>query len=292
MNKIWFWLNNSRLFSLPMTIFSWLIVFIYSFEGNNVNGIAALIGIACTHLATNLFDDYVDYKNLSNDCQVCKCAYIKEGKATIDDVLRVVIIYLSIAAFIGLFLFFRCGFPVIILAITGLFIALLYSKLSKLGLSEIAVGTAFGPLLFEGVYYVMTGEFSFNVLIISIAVVSFTIGLMYVHTVLDYEGDLKSGKKTLACRLGSKQNAINGVFVIYGIGYIFTLISSIMIKNYYLLFSIILIPIIIDLHKSLEDFVCGDAPSEFYKRLLTARNIMIYYSLIFIISLFINFLKP
>lgn len=290
MNRIWFWLKNSRLFSLPMTVLSWLIVFVYCNNGNVFNGILALIGISCVHMATNLFDDYVDYKNLTDDCQKCKCAYIKEGKACIEDVFNVVIIYFVIAAFIGLILFIRCGFPVILLAIIGAAISLCYAKLSKYGFSEIAVGIAFGPLFFEGVCFVMTGNFSFEIFIMSIAVVMFTIGLMYTHTVLDYEGDVKSGKKTLAARLGSKSKAVNGVLFVYGIGYLFTAVTAVISKNYYILSTCILIPLVIDIYKSLKSFQCGEEICEFYKRLLKARNLMVFYSLLFTISIFLKFI--
>ncbi len=288
MNKIWFWLKNSRLFSLPMTVLSWLVIFVYSNDGNIFNGVLALIGISCVHMATNLYDDYVDYKNLTDNCQKCKCAYIKEGKATINDVLRVVIIYFVIATIVGFILFLRCGFPVIILAIIGAFISLCYAKLSEHGFSEIAVGCAFGPLFFEGVYFVMTGKFSFEVLMMSLAVVSFTIGLMYTHTVLDYEGDVKSGKKTLAARLGTKNRATNGVFVVYGIGYLFTAITAFISNNYFLFSTYLLIPLVIDIYKSLKTFKCGGEIFEFYKRLLKARNLMVFYSLLFTISIFLK----
>ena len=141
-DKILFWLKNSRIFSLPMTVLSWLVVFVYAIkhDGNIFNGIIALIGIACAHLATNLFDDYVDYKSLPENSQKCKCAYIKEGKATLRNVLQVVMIYFSIAILCGGILFLRCGIPVIGLAIIGGIIALIYAKLSQRGLSEIAVG--------------------------------------------------------------------------------------------------------------------------------------------------------
>ena len=176
--KICFWLKNSRIFSLPMTLLSWLVIFVYSlkFNGNVINGLAALVGIACAHLATNLFDDYMDYKKLSDNSQKCKCAYIKEGYATLDDVLRVVIIYCGIAFLTGVFLTYRAGFPVIALAFVGGMLTLLYAKLSQVGLSEVAVGLAFGPLLFEGVFYVMTKSFSIEVLFLSLAVVMFTVG--------------------------------------------------------------------------------------------------------------------
>ena len=289
--RIFFWLKNCRLFSLPMTILSWLVVFVYalSFNGDILNGIVALLGISCAHLATNLFDDYVDYKSLSENSQKCKCLYIKNGEATISDVFRVVIVYLLIAFLTGVFLFFRCGFPVVLLALIGGIITLIYAKLSQKGFSEIAVGVAFGPLLFEGVYFVMTGDFSLNVLVLSLAVVMFTIGLMYVHTVLDFEGDLCSHKKTLVCRLGDKSKAINGVFVVYGLGYLFTVISAIILKNYCLLLSFALLPLVFDLHNSLKSYTCGDEVKEFYFRLLKARNLMVFYSLILLLCLLIDF---
>ena len=286
---ILFWLENSRIFSLPMTLLSWLIVFVYSLKsgGDILNGIIALIGISFAHLATNLFDDYVDYKKLTDNSQRCKCAYIKDGKASLNDVLKVVIIYCVIACIAGLFLLLRCGLPVLWLALTGGIITLIYAKLSQRGLSEVAVGTAFGPLLFEGVYFVMTGYFSLIVFIMSLAVVMFTVGLLYVHTLLDFEGDMASHKKTLVCRIGSKSKALKGVFIVYGLGYLFTGILAFMLKNYFILITFALVPLVFDIYNSLKSFVCGDETKEFYFRLLKARNLMVYYSLL--ITLFLLF---
>lgn len=288
--NICFWLKNSRLFSLPMTLLSWLVVFVYSLKlgGNILNGVLALVGISFAHLATNLFDDYVDYKNLPENSQKCKCAYIKDGSATINDVLKVVIIYLAIAAGMGFILLLRCGFPVVVLAIIGGIITLIYAKLSQRGLSELAVGTAFGPLLFEGVYFVMTGRFSWTVFVMSVAVVMFTIGLMYVHTVLDFEGDMNVHKMTLACRLGDKNKAINGVFVLYGIAYGATILLGVMLKNYYIFVSFLLVPLVFKLYNSLKTYTCGGEVKEFYSRLLQARNLMVYYSTILVLCLVFN----
>lgn len=287
--KILFWLENSRIFSLPMTLLSWLVIFVYSLKlgGNVLNGIVALIGISCAHLATNLFDDYVDYKKLTDNSQKCKCAYIKEGKATLKDVLFIVIIYCAIASCTGLFLLLRCGFPVVVLGLIGGIITLVYAKLSQNGLSEIAVGTAFGPLLFEGVYFVMTGKFSLVVFVLSLAVVMFTIGLLYVHTILDFEGDMYVHKKTLVCRIGDKNLALKGVFIVYGLGYIFTLLLAFMLSNYFILLTFLLIPLVFDMYNSLKTFTCGDDVKEFYFRLFKARNLMVYYSLL--ITLFLLF---
>ena len=292
MNRILFWLKISRLFSLPMTVLSWAVIFTYalSFNGNITNGILALFGIAFAHLSTNVFDDYIDYRTL--DCknvQQCKCEYIRNGEISQNEVLFVAIIYLFIASIFGLVLFLKTGFPVIYLAIIGALIAISYAFLSQKGFSEFAVGIAFGPLLFEGVFYVMTKTFSFEVLILSLAVVFFTIGLMYSHTVLDYEGDVATHKKTL-CSKFSKKNAIKGVWVVYGLGYIFTTIFAIISKNYFIFLTLLLIPLVFNLYNSLKTFTCGNEVKEFYFRLLKARNLMVFYSIIVIICLPIQFM--
>lgn len=285
--RIGFWLKNSRIFSLPMAVLSWLIVFVYSLQygGNVLNGILAIIGISCGQLATNLFDDYVDYKKLTELSQVCKCSYIRNGEATLNDILKVVGTYCGIALLTGIILTVRAGIPVVGLAIAGGMLVLSYPKLSQHGFSEFAVGIAFGPLLFEGVYYVMTGNFSFVVFVMSLAVVMFTIGLMYVHTVLDFEGDLQSHKKTLVCRMPSKKVAINGVWVVYGFGYLFTSIFIWFTRNYFIFITFALLPLIFDMYKSLNSFKSGGDENEFYYRLLKARNLMVYYSVLLILCL-------
>lgn len=270
-----------------MAIMSWIVVFVYALklEGNIPNGILALVGISFGQLATNLLDDFIDYKRLNDKSQQCKCAYIKSGQACLKDVLKVVIIYCCISVLTGIILTFRAGLPVIWLAGLGGLIVLSYSYLSKYGFSEIAVGISFGPLLFEGVYYVMLKTFSLEVFIMSLAVVMFTIGLMYVHTVLDYETDENSHKKTLACRLNSKTKAINGIWIVYGLGYCFTIILAIITVNYYFMLSFLLIPLIFDMYKSLKTYTSGEDVEKFYFRLLKARNLMVYYSSIIILSI-------
>ena len=133
----------------------------------------------------------------------------------------------------------------------------------------------------------MTGNFSYTVLVMSLAVVMFTIGLMYVHTLLDFEGDMSAHKKTLVCRIGNKSLALKGVFVVYGSGYLFTLILSFMLNNYLILLTLALIPLVLRMYNSLKTFSCGDDVKEFYFRLLQARNLMVYYSLM--VTVFILF---
>ena len=310
LNRIRFWLENSRVFSLPMTFMSWLVVFVYALRHNGdiLNGIIALIGISMAHLATNLFDDYVDYgilckdERFINSAQKSKCEYIKNGQASLNDLLCVVIFYCSIAILTGVFLFFRAGFPVFWLGIIGGLITLLYARLSLIGLSELAVGIAFGPLLFEGVYYVMMKNFSINVLILSFAVVMFTIGLLYTHTLLDFDGDMVARKKTLCCRIGNKKTALKLLWYIYLLGYFFIGLFAIKVWNYWFFATYLTMPLALKLYEYMKEynFDKSNLPSiswynypldswntikkmpvaPFYFRLFQARNLMVFFSLI------------
>ena len=77
-------LESSRIFSLPMTIFSWLVIFTYSTinSGKILYGLIALIGICFAHLGTNTIDDYFDYKFLIKQVDFNKKEYLQNSQKT------------------------------------------------------------------------------------------------------------------------------------------------------------------------------------------------------------------
>ena len=321
-SNIWFWLENSRVFTLPMSFFSWLVVYTYAIYhgGNMIFGILALIGICCGQLATNLFDDYIDYKTLTKKGTLhkqtkSKCKYITDGKATLENVFDVVCVYCVIAILIGFYLFIQTGFPAIIYAILGGIFVLTYAKWSSSGLGEVAVGIVFGPILFNGVYWVMTQTFSIDVLIISIIHVMFTIGLLYTNAMLDYDGDKASHKPTLCQKFGSKENALVGFGVFYGIGYgllIYNVFSN-FFPPFYIL-GMLTAPLAVELIISMSLFNKDknsiphrrfwDRPFEgwdkiknteiasFRFRMYQARNLQMYFSIFLSIAIFLQYNLP
>lgn len=261
--KIKFWYKNSRPYTIPITFLSWLVIYVYSIKqgGNPIAGIISYIGIALVHLATNLSDDYFDYKRLCvdgkfiNNEKTSKCKYLKDGLATVDELRNVIIIMLSIAAFTGAILFFLSGWYVILFAVAVLPIALLYSKLSSNGLGDGAVILAYGPLMYEGVYYTMTGKLSWEVLILSVASSIFVNTILYAHMLMDYDSDVASQKVTLCTRLNSKENALKGLNFFYIIGYIFVATIAVLSHNYFYFLSFLTLPLVLDLYNSLKQYI-------------------------------------
>ena len=84
LNKLPIMFECSRIFSLPMTIMSWLVIFVYSLTvaGNVAYGVLALIGVCLVHLATNVLDDYFDYKTLIKQVNFDKKEYLKNSQKT------------------------------------------------------------------------------------------------------------------------------------------------------------------------------------------------------------------
>lgn len=315
LNKILKILEYSRYFSLPMTILSWLIIFSYSISdsGNVFYGLICLIGICFVHLGTNLLDDFFDYKYLMKkldfdknayleNSQKTKCRYLISGLITEKQILGIILLFFTIGSLCGLFLYLKCGIGILYFAVIGAIIALIYPLASRICLSEIMVALAYGPVLFGGVYYAMTGIYSKEVFILSIPSMIITVILLYIHTVMDYEFDLHEGHKTIANRFKSQ---FASLIVLKGLliaAYFSAILLCIFdITDWQVFLTYLTIPLGIDLYKSLAMFAENPEtvpekrwyhfPMEnweklkenneisFMMRLYQSRNLMIYFSL-------------
>ena len=259
MKQLLIFLECTRAYALPMSVTAWAVAFAcgVSNNGNILYGVAALFGIICAHLGANLFDDIIDYKKYLNsqkeekklNLKKGKCKYFLSGEITFKQAFKICFLLFGFAALTGLFFAGIYKLPIlIIMGITG-FLCLLYPRSGYFGLSEIIIGTIFSPLLFTGVYYVMTGMLSAKLLLLSVSFALVTICLLYTDFYLDYNTDKTAGKKTIPVLCGNKQNAyyfyIFIIFLIYanlfiGIhGHIFSLKYAIVFLSVFPAFSTI-----------------------------------------------------
>ena len=314
----------SRVFSLPMTILSWLVIFTFAMvdSGSILYGIIAFIGICFAHLGTNLIDDFFDYKALIKQVnfdkeeylkhsQKTKCRYLINGLMKESQLIFIAAVFFLISLLAGTILYIKCGEGVFYFTIAAGLIILLYPFVSRICLSELAVALAYGPLLFGGVYYVMTGAYLKEVIILSIPTMIMTVVLLYVHTIMDYEYDLNEGKATIANRFNSRLDSLVVLKILLILAYlslIFLCIFDILDWQVFLVY--LTIPLAIDLYKSMLEYACNPDsipvskwyhfPMEnlevfkkrneaaFMIRMFQSRNLMIYFSLLLVLSIFIS----
>ena len=210
--KISVFFTAIRGYSLPISIMSWLVPFLFALlnGGDFFYGIVSLVGIILLHAGVNVFDDVVDYirekraidKGLRQNFsfQKGKCACIFDGSLPFNKycILSFVLFFFSLL--IAIYFFMIYGLDLLPILIPTIILCLLYPILGCLGLGELIVAIVFSPLLYLGVFYVMTGVYSIDVLLISISTGLLSVAVLHNHMLLDFKLDEASRKITL-CRL-------------------------------------------------------------------------------------------
>ncbi|MGI6680807.1 MAG: hypothetical protein ACOX3T_04915 [Bdellovibrionota bacterium] len=140
LSKIKFWFRAARGYSLPMSALSFLVVFVWclKLKGNAIYGLFSLIGIVFSHLGTNLFDDFIDFKNNISKQDVER-VYFEEANISLKTIFFASFLCFSIAVFIGLFFVIKIGFLVLVISLLTGMLCLLYPKLNHYSFGEIAI---------------------------------------------------------------------------------------------------------------------------------------------------------
>lgn len=231
-NKLNLFLVTCRAYSLPISVMSWLIPFIYAgLQGGNLKyGLIAYLGIILLHLGTNLFDDVIDYireknaiqKGLRTDFnfQKGKCYCLINKLITIKQCFILNALLFLIPLIIAIFFFNIYGIKLLYIIVPAAILCLLYPVLGCMGFGEIIVAVIFSPLLYLGVYFVMTGNFSTNVLLLSISSGLLSVAILHNHMLLDYKLDSANRKITLCRICGSEKNALRLLVIIISAAYL------------------------------------------------------------------------
>lgn len=297
MQKIGNFCQLTRAWSLPISLFSCFLPFFWCvFEGGNIlYGILAIIGVILAHLGANLADDFFDYKKIVKDfginfdreklgLQKEKCRLISDGIFTINQVGILSLILFFVAFLIGMFFAGVVGIDVIYIAIVTFILSVFYSKFTYIGLGEIVIGLIFCPLLYMGICYVMTGGYSLQLLWISFAVMPILIGVLYNHTMLDFDFDSKHNKITLCSILGSRQKAFKMLcflelapFFIISVLAFFNLISS------YFFFVVLALPYAFCVLYLISQ-VLEEKPEDFFKYFKPPMKLLVFFTILLIIA--------
>lgn len=213
----------------------------------------AVVGIFLIEVGKNAINECVDFiTGADPGVDVEHRTPFSGGKKTIVDGILTVsqsaligISTMLIAAMIGLYVVFFREFSVIYIGITGFILAVIYSlppfKLCYRGFGEIAVGLAFGPLVLNGMYVVMTHRFDVLPLLVSLPIGFLIVNVLWINQFPDYETDKAAGKRNWVVRLG-KEKAVKVYAVIFILSYLSVIAVAINTLNPIWLFALITVP--------------------------------------------------
>ncbi len=247
---------------------------------------AALASLLCAlliQIGTNFSNDYYDFiKGADTDERLGPIRAVQSGSVTPEMMLRNFIFVFVMAFFIGIYLVYRGGWPIVIIGILSITSGILYTAgpfpLAYIGLGDLFVLFFFGPVAVGGTFYVQTLEISEVVIIAGLGPGFLATALLAVNNLRDESTDKKVGKKTLAVRLGSRFVRIEYVVAIV-ISLIIPFILVFWTNSHWLICLSVLI--LIPGREPIRDIATGLTGMELNQTLASTGKLTIIYSLLF-----------
>lgn len=172
------WLISTRAAVLVMTFISAALAGLFAARDGKFDlpaWLALVIGLVLAHAANNLFNDYTDFVKGVDKDNYFRTLYGPQPVANGLMTTRQLLTYFAwtglLALACGLYLIFSNGNDPLIWLLLGLgaFFVLFYTwPLKYIALGEVAVLLVWGPLMIGGGYYVLSGQWDWNVVWASI----------------------------------------------------------------------------------------------------------------------------
>ncbi len=210
------WLISTRAAVLIMTFISAGLAGLFALRDGRFNFVAWLaltIGLILAHATNNLFNDYTDYVRGVDQDNYFRTMYgpqpVAHGLITIRQLLTYTAVTGLAALLFGIYLIATNGWDPLIWALLGLgaFFVLLYTwPLKYIALGEIAVLLVWGPLMIGGGYYVLAGQWDWNVVWASLPYVLGVTTVIFGKHIDKLAIDREKKIRTLPVLLGEKKS--------------------------------------------------------------------------------------
>ena len=175
--------------------------------------LAALAGALLIQIGTNLANDYYDFmKGGDTGERLGPVRVTQAGILAPRAVFRGMGVSLVLATLIGVYLASVAGWPVIVIGLVSMLMAVCYTggpyPLSYNGLGDVFVFVFFGLVATAATYYVQAQTWSADSIVAGAGLGAFSTAMLVVNNLRDRETDGAAGKRTLAVRFGDRFTVI------------------------------------------------------------------------------------
>lgn len=174
------WLIMTRSAVTTVTVFSSIVAGLLAWRDGAFSWdiwIVTTIGLFIAHGANNILNDYTDFKRGIDSDNYFRAMYgphplvhkFHDNRTQ----MRYFIVSGLLALAAGLYVFYRSGWDlnILLLIAVGAFFLLLYTyPMKHFALGEISIFLIWGPVMIGGVYYVLSGLFSWDVILASLPI--------------------------------------------------------------------------------------------------------------------------
>ena len=173
----------------------------------------ALIAMLFLHSATNLLNDYFDYKKKIDLVETPVSGGIMKGLISSHESLMGAIVLYITGILLGAYLVSVTGMILLYIGLAGVAVGIFYTQekiisLKYNALGDFAVFLNFGVLGTLGAWVIQTGTFSWVPVVWASPICILVIAILHANNWRDIEGDRNGNIKTVAMLLGDKGSLI------------------------------------------------------------------------------------
>lgn len=206
------WLVSTRAAVLIMTFISAAIAGLLALRAGEFNmgrWVLLAVGLIFAHAINNLLNDLTDFKRGVDKDNYFRTQYgpqpLEQGLMTQREILTYAAITGLIALAAGIPLVLQNGTIALLLLLAGAFFVVFYTwPLKYIGLGEIAVLLVWGPLMIGGGYFVITGQWDWNVVIASLPYAFGVTTVIFGKHIDKLDEDRAKSIRTLPVLIGEK----------------------------------------------------------------------------------------
>lgn len=232
------WLIATRSAVLIMTFISCAIGGIFAFQMKKFDfslWLICTIGLILAHATNNMLNDLVDYVKGVDKDNYFRAQYgpqpLEHKLMSIPRLLLYIILTGFIAFIAGAYLIYLRGLIALVLFLAGSFFLLFYTfPLKYIGCGELAVLIVWGPLMVGGTYFVVTGDWSWNVCLGSLPYAIGVTTVLFGKHIDKYLLDKEKKIHTLPVLIGEKASRYT---VILMTAFQYLLVVYLVIINYF-----------------------------------------------------------
>lgn len=173
---------------------------------------AMLISSVLIQMATNLFNDFFDYRRgIDNKESVGKSTALITGDVSPGLIITLALAFVASAGLLGLYIIIRTSLVIAIIGGISILAGFMYSAgpkpISGTPFGEIFAGFFMGTVIIGISYFIQTGFYGTDIFFVSLPFALLIGAILTANNIRDIEEDTEGGRKTLAILLG-KEKAI------------------------------------------------------------------------------------
>ena len=223
-NSVNAWILATRPKTLPAAVAPVMVGSALAFSHGKfalLPALAALLVALLLQIGVNLANDYFDFiKGIDSDERLGPVRVTQSGLIAPARVKTAVGVTLGLAGLPGLYLVYIGGWPVILIGAASILAALAYSggpyPLASNALGDLFVFIFFGLVAVCGTYYVQALTLTATVVWMGADVGLLITAILVVNNLRDIDTDGKTGKHTLAVRLGARGSKLEFSLLLAG----------------------------------------------------------------------------